>query len=140
MIYVFDPSTGQIKSKIKGPDSHAVHYGENAFVSSEDVLDSTHYVDVPSRLFVPIPAKTHPLATWDWEDKSWVHPSDSELTEIAERTALTKRANLLSSSDWTQLPDVPLGTKAEWATYRQALRDITAQPGYPLEIVWPVAP
>lgn len=27
-----------------------------------------------------------------------------------------------------------------WATYRQALRDITAQTGFPFEVVWPVAP
>lgn len=35
------------------------------------------------------------------------------------------RRFLLKDSDWTQLPDVPLSAekKAEWATYRQALRD-----------------
>jgi len=35
---------------------------------------------------------------------------------------------LLSSSDWTQVPDSPLTTeqKAAWATYRQALRDLPA--------------
>jgi hypothetical protein len=37
----------------------------------------------------------------------------------------TKRDEKLQASDWTQLPDVPLTTeqKAEWATYRQELRD-----------------
>ena len=37
-----------------------------------------------------------------------------------------KRAGLLDGSDWTQLPDAPLTTtkKAEWATYRQAIRDL----------------
>ena len=37
------------------------------------------------------------------------------------------RNTLLSQSDWTQLPDSPLTEvkRAEWATYRQALRDIT---------------
>lgn len=54
--------------------------------------------------------------------------------------AINKRNRLLAASDWTQLPDVPLATKEVWATYRQALRDITDQPGYPLEVVWPVAP
>jgi len=28
----------------------------------------------------------------------------------------------------------------EWATYRQALRDITAQEGFPYEVVWPPKP
>ena len=37
------------------------------------------------------------------------------------------RNNLLRQSDWTVMPDSPLSDskKAEWKTYRQALRDIT---------------
>jgi hypothetical protein len=27
--------------------------------------------------------------------------------------------------------------KAQWATYRQALRDLTDQPGFPDQINWP---
>ena len=40
---------------------------------------------------------------------------------------IDKRNNKLKDSDWTQLPDSPLSDakKAEWATYRQALRDLT---------------
>ena len=36
-----------------------------------------------------------------------------------------KRDRKLAASDWTQMPDSPLSDskKAEWATYRQALRD-----------------
>lgn len=38
-----------------------------------------------------------------------------------------KRNFLLDTSDWTQMPDSPLSSekKAEWAAYRQQLRDIT---------------
>lgn len=50
-----------------------------------------------------------------------------------------QRDHLLTASDWTQLPD-STADKAVWITYRQALRDISAQPGFPLEIVWPVPP
>ena len=48
--------------------------------------------------------------------------SESDLEHIARTT----RTYLLQESDWTQLPDSPLSesAKAEWATYRQALRDI----------------
>jgi hypothetical protein len=40
-----------------------------------------------------------------------------------------KRNRRLKASDWTQMPDSPLSTskKAEWATYRQALRDIPSK-------------
>ena len=52
-----------------------------------------------------------------------------------------KRKGRLESCDWTQLGDIPLTVekKTEWATYRQALRDITTQPD-PFSITWPVEP
>jgi hypothetical protein len=49
-----------------------------------------------------------------------------------------ERNKLLAASDWTQLPDVSADTAA-WATYRQALRDITTQAN-PFAIVWPESP
>lgn len=52
---------------------------------------------------------------------------------------LARRQALLTESDWTQLPDVPVN-KESWAVYRQALRDITDQENYPLDIVWPEPP
>ena len=52
-----------------------------------------------------------------------------------------QRDSLLSSCDWTQLPDVSFVEQAmqEWATYRQALRDVTSQTD-PYNIEWPIAP
>ena len=52
----------------------------------------------------------------------------------------TKRNRILYETDWTQMPDVTLANKAAWAAYRQELRDITAQAGYPTEITWPIPP
>lgn len=58
----------------------------------------------------------------------------------AEATkARARRNHLLRESDWTQVADAPVD-QATWAAYRQALRDITAQPGFPNEINWPEAP
>jgi hypothetical protein len=54
-------------------------------------------------------------------------------------TIRAQRDVLLAQSDWTQLPDVPLTTKEVWATYRQALRDITQQPD-PHNIIWLTPP
>ena len=53
-----------------------------------------------------------------------------------------ERGNLLAACDWTQIDDSPLTNikKTEWATYRQALRDITIQEGFPWEINWPTKP
>ena len=49
------------------------------------------------------------------------------------------RGDKLAECDWTQVADSPVD-KAVWATYRQALRDITAQSGFPWTITWPDAP
>jgi hypothetical protein len=50
-----------------------------------------------------------------------------------------QRTEKLAASDWTQLTDAPINSSV-WASYRQQLRDITAQVGFPWEINWPVAP
>ena len=53
----------------------------------------------------------------------------------------TKRDTLLAETDWTQVADAPVDTAA-WATYRQALRDITTHTNWPnlSESDWPVKP
>jgi hypothetical protein len=50
-----------------------------------------------------------------------------------------QRGEKLKDSDWTQVADAPVD-KAAWATYRQALRDVTGQEGFPWTIVWPTQP
>ena len=54
-------------------------------------------------------------------------------------TARTKRNALLTASDWTQVADAPVDQTA-WATYRQALRDVPSQAGFPENIDWPAVP
>lgn len=46
----------------------------------------------------------------------------------------------LTASDWTQLPDVDLANKWDWAVYRQELRDLPAQGADPKLWVFPVSP
>ena len=49
------------------------------------------------------------------------------------------RSRKLADSDWTQVADSPVD-KAVWATYRQALRDVPQQAGFPETIQWPTQP
>lgn len=49
------------------------------------------------------------------------------------------RGEKLKDSDWTQVADAPVD-QAAWATYRQALRDITGQEGFPWTVTWPTEP
>lgn len=78
--------------------------------------------------------------------RQWV-VTDATPEQLVERSKAqwvrnrAERNALLTACDWTQLSDAPLTNvqTAQWATYRQALRDITAQPD-PFNIVWPQAP
>jgi hypothetical protein len=64
--------------------------------------------------------------------------------EYIEPQIIERRNELLVESDIAMLPDAYIKLSEEqktaWATYRQALRDITAQAGYPWEILWPKKP
>jgi hypothetical protein len=94
---------------------------------------------------------TKNLSRWATKNGlSWIEVwtvTDATPEEIADRLSeqwqfvREQRDSRLQSCDWTQLPDVPLTQeqKAEWVSYRQALRDVTNQPN-PFNIVWPVAP
>lgn len=57
-----------------------------------------------------------------------------------EQMMREKRDVLLQFTDWTQLPDVAEVVKEKYQHFRQALRDITTQDGFPREIIWPELP
>jgi hypothetical protein len=50
-----------------------------------------------------------------------------------------QRSEILSKCDWTQVADAPVD-QALWATYRQALRDVPTQAGFPWNVQWPTKP
>lgn len=50
-----------------------------------------------------------------------------------------ERNQLLAQSDWTQLPDATVD-KEKWAAYRQQLKDVTKQSGFPFNVAWPAKP
>lgn len=63
-----------------------------------------------------------------------------EAQDVAQAASVrAQRNDKLKNCDWTQLVD-STADKAAWATYRQALRDITTQVGFPWTVDWPVAP
>ncbi len=57
---------------------------------------------------------------------------------ITEPLARQARNQLLTETDWTANSDVTMST--EMTAYRQALRDITDQAGFPTNITWPTKP
>jgi len=82
------------------------------------------------------------------EDQRWTQTfavRDMSAEEVASRNdaqavqVRAERNTKLAASDWTQLAD-STADKAAWAEYRQALRDITAQAGFPWTVDWPAQP
>ena len=78
-----------------------------------------------------------------WFTKYSVADMDAEAIAAKDaeqaKNVRQQRTEKHKDCDWTQLADAPVD-KAAWATYRQALRDVTKQAGFPWDIQWPVAP
>jgi hypothetical protein len=94
------------------------------------------------------PAKQGDTWVQQWEVVELYGESEREqVLAKAEKNKLESQASniryernsKLAASDWTQLAD-STADKAAWATHRQALRDITAQAGFPWAVDWPVQP
>jgi hypothetical protein len=66
--------------------------------------------------------------------------ADAEMLEGRKQAARFERSQLLSVCDWTQAVDVPQAIKDKWAAYRQTLRDVPQQAGFPENIQWPSKP
>jgi hypothetical protein len=84
-----------------------------------------------------VPFTSEEEAEWDLMEAEYAAGADDRAAEEVR----TKRDSLLAASDWTQVADAPVD-QAAWATYRQALRDITTHTNFPNleEADWPVAP
>jgi hypothetical protein len=107
----------------------------------ESVVESLPYTDpsmfmVENSTVIPLPPKPSLYHVFDYVNKRW---EDRRSLEDAWLSARLQRNKLLSATDWTQMPDVSLQTKEQWAQYRQALRDVTNQTD-PFNIVWPIPP
>lgn len=69
-------------------------------------------------------------------------PTMEEVHLMAWAQIRMKRDDLMAATDWTQISDSPLSAekKAEFAEYRQALRDLPQSMVNPDDLVWPLKP
>ena len=125
-------SRGEITTVVAVPKSMRDNYPDFMEVDS-DVGVRTHYVK--NGVCLRKGSAPSELHEFDTLQRAWVINN-----ELAANAIKLERNTRLKQSDWTQLPDVPLATKEAWAVYRQALRDITNQPGFPLSVIWPEQP
>lgn len=96
----------------------------------------TTTVNVSTGEVVQIPYTAEEQAEYDTKKAAWdAGANDRKAAEVrAERNAK------LAATDWTQGADTPQAIKDKYAPYRQALRDVPAQSGFPNTVVWPTQP
>lgn len=129
------------------PYSMADLYRDNPNTSFPTTLttDTLLAFDVHKVIQTPVisfDSKTHrPVQSLQQIDGVWTQQwVAQQLPESAAADNVRSfRDAQLVKSDWTQVADAPVD-KAAWATYRQALRDITQQAGFPWNIQWPQVP
>jgi hypothetical protein len=113
--------------------------------ADQDPLDSTNWL-IPAGCVETAPPTIADSQLAKWSGTEWVVEdipvveSDPEPEPVAlEVSARSERDGLLLTSDWTQVDDSPVD-KSAWAIYRQLLRDIPSQEGFPNTITWPTKP
>lgn len=84
----------------------------------------------------PIPFTPEEEAEKDAEEAAYAAgANDRAAVEVR-----SKRNQLLAASDWTQGKDIPNTISAIWAVYRNDLRNVPQQAGFPWNVTWPFQP
>lgn len=142
-----DRTTGEIKNRLQLKRETTISLPSQW---SDSVLDALN-VDVVVQQEIPsydsATQKVELNSTATQVNGEWVQDwtiSTMTAEEQAENDTQTRAAvrqhrdALLQQTDWRASSDLVLPT--EWATYRQALRDITSQEGFPYTLDWPAKP
>ena len=127
------------------------HWSPNHFQTAESLSDDERQ---QFNLYLIVEEKPDINSTQKWGESTYaidgtsvtktyvaVDKTDDELAEdiaVLAANARVTRNQLLAATDWTANSDVTMTT--EMTAYRQALRDVPTQAGWPTNINWPTAP
>ena len=124
-------------------DLNGVYVGTTT--ADRDPLDNTNWL-IPAGCVETAPPTITDSQLAKWSGTEWVVEDipitgpDPEPEPVAPEVSVrAERDGLLLTSDWTQVYDSTVD-KSLWATYRQLLRDVPSQEGFPNTITWPVKP
>lgn len=81
-----------------------------------------------------VPFTAEEEAEWDAMEAAYAAGADDRKAEEVRQ----ERDQLLQQTDWMANSDVTMSD--DWRTYRQALRDIPSQEGFPNTVTWPTKP
>ena len=118
----------------QAPGGDVYQYSQAAGVELVDGKWFTKYILGP--VFIDRPAtETEPAQTAAEQEAAYKASKDADQA----KSVRTSRNDKLKECDWTQVADAPVD-QTVWAAYRQALRDISSQDGFPWTITWPTQP
>ena len=134
---VYKKQTGQIVRSGVCPDNM---FDLQIVEDDEKIIESKaswEFNYIKNGIVLQMPNKPSNFHVFDYLKECWIPNFD-----LADFDIKNKRNQLLQQSDWTQIPNNPLtpDQQQQWAVYRQELRDITTQSGYPFNVVWPTPP
>jgi hypothetical protein len=117
-------------------DATMAEYGAmRVYFSTQPVLSDTQVLEEDPPVF----SNEDQRWTQVWRVREMTTEEVTQRFDSAASAVREQRNNMLKDSDWTQITDAT-ADKTAWAVYRQALRDVTAQAGFPWTITWPDAP
>jgi len=134
MYTIFNTTTGEILRVINTNQIESQIKDNESFIDGE-FLDDLYYIEYNQPVLIP--PKPNDYSVFNFETKQWVIVESKAIADVS-----SKRNKLLYQTDWTQIPNGPLTVQQQnsWAIYRQQLRDISTQSGYPYNVVWPTPP
>jgi hypothetical protein len=122
---------------LEGPQATPTNHYQYSIRDGVEQIDGQWYTKYSlGPVFADTPAHDDvPAKTAQENETEYRSIKDAEQAKSVRAT----RDEKLKETDWTQVADAPVD-KTAWATYRQALRDLTKQTGFPWEINWPTNP
>jgi hypothetical protein len=142
MNYIFYTNQGQIKSMISCSEDLFQHQiipegCSTLEVEIPPINILEYYVD--NGQVVEMPKKPDDYSIFDYSTKQWVQNQNLGAYKVR-----MQRDDLLAQSDWTDVASAPARfgptLYQQWQTYRQSLRDVPNQSGFPFNVIWPIAP
>ena len=133
MIKVLIDQTNRICEIVQSEENTFPVASAFRWIDGPDDVTYKHIFDDKYGFIKPKPSEFHYL-----KNGVWVEDTQKKITTL-EREYRSERDRLLKISDWTQVPDSPVDQQP-WADYRQALRDVPQQTGFPTDINWPTKP
>lgn len=142
-ILVYEKNTGEIKQVQSASDTNVLELAKTFIPENMNYIETNstnyspdmYYVDLETKTIQEKGNPTSEFHTWDWSTKQWILDPEN-----AARLIRQKRYELLQQSDWSQGLDVPENLRTAWAEYRNALRNIPQQEGFPEQVTWPTKP